>query len=209
MPGAVTAQPAVEADDGDNPKKKLMRAIAVGLYIVCILPLMILDGHILGFCGTLVIVAIATVMIILGGKKENKEIQDEVEKNSRSPLQKSISSMLWTVGLAVYILWSFTTYDWDITWVVFPILAALDSLLIVLVKLKNQQSAVLLPCTTDKPDRKNIKKWIWGIGIFFFVILSLRTQAWGATWLLLPITATAEQLAYAIMDYKEVLEHET
>ena len=208
MPGAVTAQPAVEADDGDNPKKKLMRAIAVGLYIVCILPLMILDGHILGFCGTLVIVAIATVMIILGGKKENKEIQDEVEKNSRSPLQKSISSMLWTVGLAVYILWSFTTYDWHITWTIFPVLAALDSLVSAI--LRNQEalhSDVMFP--NKNRVRKSIGKLIWAVGIAIYFIFGFATNAWYIIWLLFPITGAVQGLTYAIMDLKEAMEHET
>ena len=73
----IQTQAAAEPEDGDTPKKKLLRAIAVGLYIICILPLIILDGHILGFCGTLSIVAVATVLIMLGAKKENKEPQKE------------------------------------------------------------------------------------------------------------------------------------
>lgn len=205
----VKAHVTAELKDNDTPLKRLLRAIAVGLYIICMIPLIILDGDILGFCGTLAIVAVATVMIMLGTKKDKKAIQNEAEKAGRSPLQKGISSMIWALGLAVYILWSFTSNAWHITWVIFPILAALDGLLMVLVKQKEQLGTFSIPSTADKPLRKRVKTWAWGIGIFLFVIVTLRTLAWGATWLILPITAVVEQLVYAILDYQEVLEHET
>lgn len=191
--------------DNDTPKKKLLRAIAVGLYIICIMPLIISDGHILGFCGTLVIVAVATVLIMLGAKKE----ENKQERDSRSPLQKGVSALVWAIGLAVYVCWSFTCFEWHITWIVFPILAALDGLLTVLVKQKEQQGNLRFSFRSGKPLDKRIQSWVWIIGIFLFVIVSLRTQAWGATWLLLPATAAADQLTKAILDYQEVMEHET
>ena len=212
VPRTVISHPAADPDDGDTPTKKLLRAIAVGLYILCALPLIVLSGlgmDTLGLCGTLAIVAVATVLIMLGAKKDKEEHPDKQETDNRSPLQKGISSMIWALGLALYIWWSFASGDWHITWVIFPILAALDGLLMVLMKQKEQQGTLSLPSPADKPFRKRVKAWIWGFGIFLFVIVSLRTQAWGVTWLLLPITAAAEQLVYAILDYMEVLENET
>lgn len=212
VPRTVIAHPAADPDDGDTPTKKLLRAIAVGLYILCALPLIVLSGlgmDTLGLCGTLAIVAVATVLIMLGAKKDKEEHPDKQETDNRSPLQKGVSALVWAIGLAVYICWSFTCFEWHITWIVFPILAALDGLLMVLVKQKEQQGTLSLPSPADKPFRKRVKAWIWGFGIFLFVIVSLRTLAWGVTWLLLPITAAAEQLVYAILDYMEVLEHET
>ena len=208
VPRTVIAHPAANQDDGDTPTKKLLRAVAVGLYIICALPLIVLGNmemELVGLCGTISIAAVATVLIMLGAKKE----QNKQERDNRSPLQKGISSMIWALGLALYIWWSFASGDWHITWVIFPILAALDGLLMVLVKQKEQQGTLSLPSPADKPFRKRVKAWIWGFGIFLFVIVSLRTLAWGVTWLLLPITAAAEQLVYAILDYMEVLEHET
>jgi len=212
VPRNAVSHPVTKEDDEDTPTKKLLRAVAVGLYILCPLPLIVLGDmgmDTLGLCGTLAIVAVATVLIMLGAKKENKESQKEKENDNRTPLQKGISALIWAVGLAVYILWSFTSGAWYATWVIFPILAALDSLLTVLVKQKEQQELVSIPSTADKPFRKRVKIWTWGIGIFLFVIVTLRTLAWGATWLILPITAVVEQLVYAILDYQEVLEHET
>lgn len=67
-------QPEAPAKENrtDDPMRKLLRAIAVGLYILCPLPLIVLDSmgmEIYGLCGTMGIVAVATVLIILGGKK--------------------------------------------------------------------------------------------------------------------------------------------
>lgn len=208
VPKTTISHPAGDADDGDTPRKKVLRAIAVGLYILCALPLIVLGNmemELVGLCSTISIVAVATVLIMLGAKKE----QNKQERDNRSPLQKGVSALVWAIGLAVYICWSFTCFEWHITWIVFPILAALDSLLMVLVKQKEQQEPVSIPSTADKPFRKRVKIWTWGIGIFLFVIVTLRTLAWGATWLILPITAVVEQLVYAILDYQEVLEHET
>ena len=209
-PQSVPVMPHVtpEPKDTDTPIKRLLRAIAVGLYILCPLPLIVLSeigNGTLGLCGTLAIVAVATVLIMLGAKKE----RNEEEKKEQNPLQKGISALLWAIGLGIYFSISFATGAWYITWVIFPILVALDSLLEVLVKQKELHGTVNLPSETDHLPRKRIQKWIWGIGIALFVIVTLRTLAWGATWLFLPITAVAEQLVYAILDYQEVLEHET
>lgn len=214
VPRNAVSHPVTKEDDEDTPTKKLLRAIAVGLYILSPLPLIVLGDmdmgmDALGLCGTLAIVAVATVLIMLGAKKENKESQKEKENDNRTPLQKGISALIWAVGLAVYILWSFTSGAWYATWVIFPILAALDSLLTVLVKQKEQQGSIRFSFGSDKPLRKRIQNWIWIAGIFLFVIVSLRTQAWGATWLILPATAAAHQLTKAILDYQEVMEHET
>ena len=93
----------------------------MGLYIICVLPLIVLDGHILGFCGTLTIVAVATVMIMLGAKKEKPGKQEE-EDAPQSELSKSLIGLIWALGLGVYFLVSFTTGAWHMTWVIFPIL---------------------------------------------------------------------------------------
>ena len=206
---AVHPMPLSAAEEGDTPKKKRMRALAVGLYILCPLPLIFTSefgSDILGLSGTLVLVAIATVMMILNAKKTEKK---EDAQDNRSPLQKSISSVVWAIGLAVYFLWSFTSGAWYMTWVIFPILGAVDSLLMVLIQRMETQSSIPSAETNMKNFRKLVKNWIWAIGITLFLITSLRTLAWGATWLMIPITASAVQLAYAILDYKEALDNET
>lgn len=206
-PSTVVSRPAAEPDDGDTPTKKLLRAIAVGLYIICILPLMILDGHILGFCGTLAIVAVATVMIMLGAKKESPEKKVE-EELPQSELSKSLSGLIWAIGLGIYFLLSFSTNDWHITWVIFPILGALDSLVKAIIRNREAlNSNVMFP--SKQKVRKSIKNMIWAAGIALYFIFGFATDAWYFLWLFLPMTAAVQGLTMAILDFKEAKEHET
>ena len=53
---AVMPVPAVSQEKQDTPTKKILRAIGVGLYILCPLPLFS-DGGTDGLCGTLIFIA--------------------------------------------------------------------------------------------------------------------------------------------------------
>ena len=130
------------AAETDTPAKKLMRAIAIALYILCAAPLIILSGfglENLGLCCTLAVVAVATVLIILGKRNSPDENvresgmagQDyEAPASPRQELRKSIKSLIWTIGLAAYFIVSFATGAWYVTWVIFPIITAVQGLVI-------------------------------------------------------------------------------
>lgn len=122
----------ISEDAYDTPAKKVMRAIAVALYIICALPLIILGDmgmDNLGLCGTLTIVAVATVLIILG-KKQKPETHEipEPAATPKQELQKSIGSLIWAIGLALYFILSFLTNAWYITWIIFPIIGCVKGL---------------------------------------------------------------------------------
>jgi len=210
VPSTVVSRPAAEPDDGDTPAKKLLRAIAVGLYILCPLPLIVL-GDIgmdnLGLCATLAIVAVATVLIMLGAKKEPPEKQKK-EEIPQSELSKSLGGLIWAIGLGIYFLLSFSTNDWHITWVIFPILGALDSLVSAIIR--NQEalhSDVMFP--SKQRVRKSIGKLIWAIGLAIYFLFSFATNAWYMSWLIFPMIGAVQGLTMAILDYKEAVKNET
>ena len=139
-PGATPLPaPAVKPEEQDTPVKKLLRAIAIGLYILCPIPLFVLSGMwnmgIPGLCGTLTLVAVATVLIILGAKKETENADIE-PGTPQSALAKSINGLIWAIGLAIYFIVSFLTGAWYITWVIFPITAAVQGLVKAILDLK-------------------------------------------------------------------------
>lgn len=139
-PGAAPLPaPAAKQEEHDTPVKKLLRAIAIGLYILCPIPLFVLSGMwnmgIPGLCGTLTFAAVATVLIILGAKKET-ENADVEPGTPQSALAKSINGLIWAIGLAIYFLVSFLTGAWYITWVIFPITAAVQGLVKAILDLK-------------------------------------------------------------------------
>ena len=211
VPSTAVSHPVTVEDDGDTPTKKLLRAVAVGLYILCPLPLIVLcelGTETLGLCGTLAIVAVATVMILLAGKKERPEKDDEESDDKESELNKSISAVLWAVGLGVYFLLSFTTRAWHITWVIFPVLVALDSLVSAIIRIQEaRHSTGIVPC--DPKVRNAVKSLIWAVGLAIYFIFSFATNAWYITWLLFPIIGAVQGLTMAVMDLKEAMKHET
>ena len=135
-PASVVQVTAAEtADDGDSLFRKLLRAAAIGLYILCPIPLFVLSElgmDTIGLCGTIALVAVATVLILLGRKKssgsEKKEEDDDIRCSPRQELRKGVNSLIWAIGLAVYFIISFATMAWYVTWVIFPIIAAVQGL---------------------------------------------------------------------------------
>ena len=131
---------AVEPENDDSEKKKL-RAIGVALYILCPVPLFVLSEiglDTIGLCGLLVMVAAATALMILSSKKDReKTIAEEYEElTPQQELRKSIKTIINVIGLTVYFLLSFITRRWTITWLVFPIIAAVWELMKAILDLK-------------------------------------------------------------------------
>ena len=80
--------------------KKVLTAVAVGLYILCAVPLILLSEagfETLGLIATISIAAVATVAIIIasGGEssEEKDKEKDDEEDRHQPPLQKAINSL--------------------------------------------------------------------------------------------------------------------
>lgn len=192
-----------EKQDSDTPTKKLLRAIAVGLYILCPLPLIVLSEFFgwdtLGLCGTLAIVAVATVLIMLGAKKDKKDVElpEPREVTPETELQKSVGGMIWTIGLVLYFVISFTTGAWEATWLIFPITSAVRQLAVAIMS-KGEPGCVW----------KAAKSCIWTVGLISYLVLSFTTMGWHITWLVFPITGAVQGLVKAILDLKEANKYE-
>lgn len=137
--------PIKTKDDGDTPTKKMLRAIAIALYILCPIPLILLSEmgmEVVGLCCLLVIVAVATALIMMGAKKESEEntYSDSRPAGPREELQKSINTVIWVVGVAAYLLISFRTHAWYITWLIFPLTGAVQGLIRAILDLKEEKN---------------------------------------------------------------------
>ena len=130
-----------EQEPEDENKKKL-RATAIGLYILCPIPLFIgseMGLPILGLCGLLVVVAVATAMMIVSGKNDEEPEQPR-QLTAKEQQRKSIKTIINTVGLVVYFLLIFTTGLWIYTWLAFPITAAVWELTKAILDLKEAKN---------------------------------------------------------------------
>ena len=127
-----TYAPMPEFEGTANVVSRMMRAIAIFLYIISPIPLFLfsrLGWDEIGLCCLLVIVAIATALLLLfkgPDSKEKTQAYVEVPRNpsSHKALKKSIGTLISTVGLVVYFIISFSTGAWFITWLIFPIIGA-------------------------------------------------------------------------------------
>lgn len=120
----VTAQELPEKKD----KKKLMQSVAIGMYICCVLPVIALGNvgnGILGVCLMFLMIAAATVMIIMASNDERDAKEEKREEKKESPLDKTLN----TVALVVFLVLSFTTGAWYITWLVWPIMGAVKGII--------------------------------------------------------------------------------
>lgn len=134
MPGYVPPQ---TGSGIDRELARRVRAAAIGLYIVSIIPLIALDAvgyDILGLCLTLMMVGCATVLMIIyrdPDKQEEKKASGPAAAayDPNSELKDSVRRFVRTLGLVTYFAVSFLTGAWHITWLLFPIMAALNGLL--------------------------------------------------------------------------------
>lgn len=123
-----------------------LRALAVGLYILSVVPLFLLSEmgmSTLGLCGTLFFVAVATVIMILTGKKPDQAPAAPQKPEPSTPeqeLRKSIRSMISVMGLAAYFVVSFMSDAWEITWLIFPITGAVNGLVTAILDLKEAKN---------------------------------------------------------------------
>ena len=203
QPFSVRQVPRQPEPEPDTPAKKIMRAVAVGLYILCAIPVIVLSEmgmEILGLCGTLCIAAVATVLIMLGSKKDPEESMEafKQELTPEEEANKSIGSIIGAIGLGAYLIVSVMTGAWHLTWVIFPLTSAAKQ--------------VVLACLSPEgliQNKKAVRRLIWAAGLAAYMLLSFETMAWYITWLVFPICGAACGLFRAILDYKEAAHNET
>lgn len=133
----------VEAKEIDTRSKFARNiAISVGLYIFSLVVLILFaagfDQPIIGVCAFFTLIAIATGLIIYSsimyGKKRKKENHEN--ENSQVKLVTEAANLLLIV---LYFIVSFLTSAWHITWVIFLIMAAVDTIIKILFDLKNDE----------------------------------------------------------------------
>ena len=131
-----------------SPEKRsaAIRSIAAMLYILCVVPVIVLGSlsdpswSILGVVLMFVMIAAATGLLIYHQATKPKKkapsgtvVEDfrkwQTKTTSNKQLLKAIRSAYWPLVTAFYFLLSFGTGKWHITWIVFLIAPAVDSII--------------------------------------------------------------------------------
>ena len=137
-PSPVSPRTEKREPEPEDENKKKLRATAIALYILCPIPLFVgsqFGLDVLGLCGLLAVVAVATAMMVVSGKKDQAPVPVK-ELTAQEQQRKSIKTIINTIGLVVYFLLSFATQMWYITWLVFPITTAVWELTKAILDLK-------------------------------------------------------------------------
>lgn len=150
-PGENPAPPPMAPPPPGANRSALVVTLAVMLYILSVVPLIGLSAlfgdryesaPIIGLILMFVIIAAATGLLIYNHMTKPKAqpyvmpgtvVQDFKEwqsgKSQKKQLMKSIRSAFWPLVLALYFLLSFGTGKWYITWIIFLIAPAVDSII--------------------------------------------------------------------------------
>ena len=127
-----------QEDPQDISKRKLMQAISIALYICCVIPVLVLGdvgNGVLGVCLMFVIIAAATVLMVMSSaSKENPEEKEDDEP--KTELGKAVKSIWGIATLGIYLVISFWSGAWFITWLIFPIMGAVQGLVKAIIDLK-------------------------------------------------------------------------
>jgi len=140
-PTPFVAYPSPQPEAAELDKQRKLRAVGIALYILSAIPLIILSDmgyDILGLSLTLIIVAAATYIMILIGKKDDagEEKGENTTVSPKSELKESIDKLIFAIGLVIYFIISFSTGAWYITWILFPIIGCTQGLVKAVLDLK-------------------------------------------------------------------------
>lgn len=131
-----------------HKKSAMLVSVSIMLYILSVIPLFIFQNE-FGLILMFIIVAAATGLIIYNDMTRPKyqklddtlveEFKEWKTTNSKNnSLYKAISSALWLCTTAIYLAISFSTSAWHITWIIFLIAAAIESIIKAMFDLKNK-----------------------------------------------------------------------
>jgi len=129
----------VELSQSSRKRNALFISIAVALYILSPVPVIVLQSTV-GLMLLFVFVAAATGLLIYNGvtrekyvKTDDTMVEDfkEWKQNSKqkNKAADAIIGSVWLIAVCVYIVVSFMTGAWHITWLIFLITAAVVSMI--------------------------------------------------------------------------------
>jgi transcriptional regulator with XRE-family HTH domain len=137
-------QNIIEAKKEDK-KAKFARnlAIAVGLYIFSLVAIILcaalFDQPIIGVSVFFTIIAVATGLIIYSsivyGKSEKEKVKES--KEPKNVVLKGITEIISIAGVIAYLLISFLTGAWHITWIIFIAIGLVNAIVKLIFGLKD------------------------------------------------------------------------
>ena len=129
-----------------EPKWRSSIVIGVILFITSVVPLLLYDASnfknvsyaavtMLCFIAVGVFLIVYRSIVIGSYNKLLEEGDYTREKKASRNKNALISSIYWSVILAIYLLWSLLTFNWHFTWIIWPVAAVLYGAIIAVIEL--------------------------------------------------------------------------
>lgn len=143
-----------EKIEKQRKKSAILVATAVALYIISIASEMFCDDYLnlpdgIAEVVMFVIIAVATFILIYNALSKPKAKHDRVDdsmvedfkewrnqNNTQKEIKKSLRAIVWCIVLVVYFAVSFTWYNFQISWIIFIIGAAVDRIVCLILELR-------------------------------------------------------------------------
>ena len=134
----------IESKKEDN-KGKFARnlAISVGLYIFSIVLIIFfaeLEKEILGVCLFFITIAIATGIIIYSSIVYKTKEEKKVKKENK--VIKQVCEIIDILGIIIYLVVSFLTGAWHITWIIFLMIGLIEAIVKLIFNIKEKDSDI-------------------------------------------------------------------
>lgn len=140
-----------EMETGEKQTATVKLIIGVMICILSVIPLLVLGSmsdsdFINGMSVIFLLLCVAVgVFIIIVGTNRKECIQvllqegDYTKKNKKTgKLIEVVAGIYWTVTVAIYLGWSFSTMQWGMTWIVWPVAGVLFGAIAVICKAVSQ-----------------------------------------------------------------------
>lgn len=138
----------------DRQRSAMRISVAVGLYILSVAVLILcamfnpVTGGEIGVVAMFVIAAVATGILVYNGlsrphysRRDDTVVEEFKEwksgRSDKDQLRKTVSSILWPLVVAVYLLVSFLFDAWAISWIIFIIGVAVDRIVAAVLLYRN------------------------------------------------------------------------
>ena len=136
--GGLTGAKHIESEKS-RKRSAILVAVAIALYILCPVPVILIQSE-MGVMALFLFVAVATALLIYNGvtreryvKADDTMVEDFKEwkhqGKQKNKAAEAIVGSFWLIAVCVYIVVSFMTSAWHITWIIFLIAAAISSLI--------------------------------------------------------------------------------
>ena len=134
----------------NRPSYSIKIAIGVVLCIISVIPVLYTGfffsdfAAIVAVCMLLLMIAISVLFFVTAGMQEDAYkilLQEgDYEKKKKGKVAEAISSVYWCVVTAIYLGWSFITFKWGVTWIIWPVAGLLYGAIMAIYNVARKES---------------------------------------------------------------------